>query len=116
MTLIEKLLNPLSGPANEMKHGDWEVGRLVLAPSFRTDVAALRYCLRLALEYAVEHGHVCRLFAACTHALSRLYRRFGFSVLAHDVPLCGTAKSYSVICGTAEKVILALSDRSLRIQ
>lgn len=116
MTLIEKLLRQQIEPASEANLGDWEVGRLVLAPSFRTDVATLRHCLRLALDYAFEHGHVCRLFAACTHALSRLYRRFGFNTVARDVPLLGTTKFYTVICGTADEVRLGLSDRPSHIQ
>ena len=81
MTLTETLL-PGAGPdVPPISMGDWEVGRLVLAPAYRTDVEALRHCLRIALEYACAATNVDHLFATCTHVLSRLYRRFGFEVV-----------------------------------
>lgn len=92
--------------------GDWEVGRLVLAPAYRTDVEALRHCLRIALEYACEATQVDHLFATCTHVLSRLYRRFGFSVFAKEVLLPGTEKTYTLIRGHSAAVAMGLSSRS----
>lgn len=91
--------------------GDWEVGRLVLAPHYRADVDALRQCLRMALEFGCGTARVDHLFATCTHALSRLYRRFGFSVVAREVPLPGTPKSYTLIRGTSATVAAGLSAR-----
>jgi predicted GNAT family N-acyltransferase len=95
-------------------HGDWEVGRLVLAPEYRTDVDALKHCLFLALEYARTHAPVHRLFASCTHVLSRLYRRFAFTAFAREVPLRGTPKTYTLISGGLNDVGRALSGRSMQ--
>ena len=70
---------------------------------------ALRHCLHLALEYACSHTRVDHLYATCTHVLSRLYRRFGFTTFARDVPLRGTAKTYTMISGAAGPVAQALA-------
>jgi hypothetical protein len=51
------------------------------------------------------------LYATCTHVLSRLYRRFAFRVFARDVPLQGTAKSYTLIRGDAEEISRTIADR-----
>jgi hypothetical protein len=111
LTLTESLATTLGESAPDIRPGDWEVGRLVLAPSYRTDVDSLRHCLHLALEYARAHAHVSRLFAACTPVLSRLYRRFAFSVYARDVPLAGTPKTYTLIFGAFDDVGRALAER-----
>lgn len=88
---------------------DWEVGRLVLAPDHRSDINLLRRCLQLTLEHFCAHAQVGHCYAACTHVLARLYRRCGFSALAANVPLPGTEKSYSIICGTAFGVASGLA-------
>jgi N-acyl-L-homoserine lactone synthetase len=113
LTLTEALLPQLGSDAPAIAVGDWEVGRLVLAPDCRSDVETLRHCLYLALQYACAHAHVTSLFATCTHVLSRLYRRFGFGVFARDVPLLGTEKIYTLIRGAAPDVELALSGRAV---
>ena len=107
--MTETLLEQLGPDAPPLSAGDWEVGRLVLAPAYRSDVEALRHCLHLALEYARENAHVDRLFATCTHVLSRLYRRFAFSAFAREVPLRGTAKVYTMINGWFDDVGRALA-------
>ena len=104
---------PHAGPdAPPIGSGDWEVGRLVLAPAYRTDVDALRHCLHIALKYACAATHVEHLFATCTHVLSRLYRRFGFAVVAREVPLAGTSKSYTLIRGGSAQIEAGLSNRT----
>lgn len=109
LTLTEQLL-PGAGPAApDLAAGDWEVGRLVLAPDHRSDVDALRQCLHAAVVYGLEHAHVQHLYATCTHVLSRLYRRFGFTAFARDVPLPGTNKVYTMISGAAQPVSRALA-------
>lgn len=111
LTLTETLL-PHAGPgAPAIQRGDWEVGRLALAPDYRTDVDALRQCLRMSLGFAFATTRVDHLFATCTHVLSRLYRRFGFSEVARDVPLPGTPKTYTLIRGTASAVASGLGAR-----
>lgn len=112
LTLTETLL-PHAGPeAPATGTGDWEVGRLVLAPAYRSDIEALRHCLRIALEYACDATRVDHLYATCTHVLGRLYRRFGFAVFAKDVVLPGTEKSYTLIRGESGAVSMGLSARS----
>lgn len=111
LTLTETLL-PHAGPAvPAIEAGDWEVGRLALSPEYRTDVDALRHCLRMSLGFAFRTAQVDHLFATCTHVLSRLYRRFGFSEVAREVPLPGTAKTYTLIRGTAAAVASGLAGR-----
>ena len=112
LTLTDTLLEQLGPRAPDVGAGDWEVGRLVLAPAFRSDVEALRHCLRIALEHACDATRVDHLFATCTHVLSRLYRRFGFSVFAKEVPLPGTSKTYTLIRGQSEAVAMGLASRS----
>lgn len=109
LTLTETLMEQLGPGAPRILPGDWEVGRLVLAPECRADVGALRHCLDLALGYAFSNARVDRLYASCTHVLGRLYRRFGFDAIAKDVPLLGTSKRYTLISGSARRVALALS-------
>lgn len=118
LTLTEQLLEQLADAAPPVRAGEWEVGRLVLAPRWRSDVDALRHCLHLALAHACTEARVDALYATCTHVLSRLYRRFGFSVVARDVPLIGTDKVYTLIRGGAADVAAALghSHGALRTQ
>ena len=104
LTLTETLLPQLGGTAPAVGPTDWEVGRLVLAPAYRADVDHLGHYLRLALGYVRQHDDVHGLFAACTHVLSRLYRRYGFQAFARDVPLLGTPKTYTLIRGCAEEI------------
>jgi predicted GNAT family N-acyltransferase len=111
LTLTETLI-PHSGADVPTGAGDWEVGRLVLAPDYRTDVHALRHCLEMSLQYACNTARVDHLFATCTHVLSRLYRRFGFSVVAREVPLPGTQKAYTLIRGSSADVAAGLSSRA----
>ena len=108
LTLTETLLPQLGADAPVILPGDWEVGRLALAPGYRSDVEALRHCLCLALDHAFTHVRVERLYAACTHVLGRLYRRFGFTAFARDVPLHGTGKTYTLIRGASRDVAAAL--------
>ena len=109
LTLTEQLLPGAGIGAPAASKGDWEVGRLVLAPDHRSDVEALRECLHAAVVYGLEHAHVRHLYATCTHVLSRLYRRFGFTAFARDVPLPGTGKVYTMISGAAQPVARALA-------
>lgn len=86
----------------------WEVGRLVLAPQYRTGPEALKRCLFLALLYLVRNTEISNLFATCNPVLGRLYRRFGFSVLVKNA--CeGASESYSLIHGDVPTVMRALA-------
>jgi hypothetical protein len=74
----------------------------------------LRRCLFLAVSFLQQSAQAGNLHAACTPALARLYRRFGFEVVAEDVPLQGTAKHYTLIYGPLERVTVALSEPEAR--
>ena len=113
LTLTEELLAGTQGDA--LGSGDWEVGRLVLAPQYRTNYEVLRQCLYLSVSYLHEHAPVTALYASCSHALSRLYRRFGFAMLAQDVCLPGTAKSFTLIRSEPARVIAALKPRDITL-
>lgn len=92
-------------------HASWEVGRLVLAPQFRTGPEALKRCLFLALLYLVRNTEIANLFASCSPVLGRLYRRCGFSVLVKNV--CEDAtETYSLIHGDVPTVFRALAGTS----
>jgi len=86
----------------------WEVGRLVLAPQYRSSPEALKRCLFLTLLYLVRNRDIKNLFATCNPILSRLYRRFGFTVMVKDA--CGgSAEPFSLIHGPVHTVLRALA-------
>jgi hypothetical protein len=107
LTLTEKLHKGLQIDPSLLVDS-WEVGRLVLDPMFRLGPEVLRRCLLLALCFVSDYANVTSCHASCSYALSRLYRRFGFSLLAKDVPLAGTDKTYTLIHGSAQNVSKAL--------
>lgn len=96
------------GLAPQGMPGAWEVGRLVLAPEFRAGPDHLKRCLFLTLEHLVDTTDIADLYASCTPVLSRLYRRFGFTVIAKDACTTGEG-SYSLIHGTVPSVYRALA-------
>ncbi|GAC1526766.1 MAG: hypothetical protein NVS2B4_03680 [Ramlibacter sp.] len=114
LTLTEELLLQLGDVAPAVVAGDWEVGRLVVARGYRSDVETLRKCMHRSLAYGCGHAQVGRLYATCTHVLSRLYRRFGFFAFASDVPLRETGKVYTMISGPVSVVSRALAGDSAR--
>jgi N-acyl-L-homoserine lactone synthetase len=109
LTLADTLFAQLGEAVPPPGPHAWEVGRLVLAHECRSDVDALRRCLFLSLDYARRQARVETLYAACTHVLGRLYRRFGFSPIASGVQLAGTDKIYTLIQGDADHVLRCLS-------
>jgi len=113
LTLTDTLLTQLGPQAPSHIGTSWEVGRLVLDEENRSDVNALRRCLSLSLDYACSITRVDNLYASCTHVLSRLYRRFGFSSFATEVPLAGTEKRYTLIHGFAPQVLGSLNGRPI---
>lgn len=109
LTLAETLIHQLGPDVHPPREHAWEVGRLVLDHECRSDVNALRRCLFLSLDYARTQARVENLYAACTHVLARLYRRFGFAQVAAGVPLAGTDKTYTLIHGDADHVLRCLA-------
>ena len=78
----EAILRQHSCVPAQCYEGSWEVGRLVLAPEYRSGAEALKRCLLLTFMYLVRTTDIRNGFAVCTPVLGRLYRRFGFSVVA----------------------------------
>lgn len=104
----EALLQGQSLLPGHYYQGSWEVGRLVLAPQYRSGPEALKRCLFLALLYLVRNTDIENLFATCSPVLGRLYRRFGFSVLLKNA--CERANdNYSLIHGDVPTVLRALA-------
>ena len=103
----EKLLQRHAVPP-ELRDQSWEVGRLVLAPRFRSGPDSLKRCLFLTLLHLIDHTDVENLFASCTPLLSRLYRRFGFDVVVKDAS-CDAQGTYHLIHGTVPDVLRALA-------
>ena len=112
LTLAEKLLHQaLPNPhymARDILEEGWELGRLVIDPQFRGEPEALKRCLFLALSFMDTNTSMANMHATCTPVLSRLYRRFGFEVVARDVPLYGTTKTYTLIHGPSARVLEAV--------
>jgi predicted GNAT family N-acyltransferase len=108
LTLTEQLLRSTASTYGEFSNDTWEVGRLVLAPEYRSGQDVLKRCLYLTLRQLCENREVGHLYASCSHILSRLYRRFGFSVCEKDVHLQGTEKVYNLIHGLPNTVLAAL--------
>jgi len=88
--------------------GAWEVGRLVLAPEHRSHPEILKTCFFLTLMRFIEATPEANFFASCNALLSRLYRRFGFSMLLKDAVQSG-GESFSLIHGTVPTVRRAVA-------
>ncbi|MCD6076991.1 MAG: hypothetical protein K0R89_929 [Ramlibacter sp.] len=103
----EKILHGAALDA-ELLRGAWEVGRLVLAPAYRSHPEILKTCFFLTLMRFIEATPDANFFASCNALLSRLYRRFGFSMLLKDaVDIAG--EPFSVIHGTVPTVTQAVA-------
>ena len=103
----EALLSNQSMRQAQHYEAAWEVGRLVLSPQYRSGPEALKRCLFLTLVYLMRTHEIRNLYASCSPLLSRLYRRFGFSVVLKDA--CEQPDgTYSLIHGTVPSVLDAL--------
>ncbi len=115
LTLTEQLLQLSDPRALSRWPRAWDAGRLVVAPEYRVGQDVLKRCLHLTLTDLLEHANVQHLVGSCTHVLSRLYRRFGFSLIARDVLLPGTEKTYCLIHGEVECVREALTPAAAEV-
>ena len=116
LTLTEHLLSVSHPEALALWPNSWDAGRLVVAPEFRVGQDVLKRCLHLTLNDLIENTGVQNLLASCTHVLSRLYRRFGFSIFAQHVPLSGTEKRYTLIHGEVGTVAAGLASTPANIR
>lgn len=107
----EEILQRQSLLPAHLYEGSWEVGRLVLAPEYRSGAEALKRCLLLTFLYLVGTTGIKNGFAMCNPVLGRLYRRFGFSVLASHAWEDPTG-SFSLIHGSVPAVLRALTGSS----
>lgn len=87
--------------------GNWEFGRLVLDPSYRAGPELLQKCIFLAVSHLLGHFDCENAYASCNSVLARLYRRFGFTVIADDVKVPGEERPFSLIHARAADVLLA---------
>ncbi len=110
LTLTEQLLRPLVSSDETHWQHSWEVGRLVLAQEYRSGQDLLKRCLFLTLHHLCKNAEVNHLYASCSHVLSRLYRRFGFTVVEKNVLLQETEKTYTLIHGHPPLVLAALKN------
>lgn len=92
----------------EILEGGWEVGRLVLDPEFRSQPDILKNCFCLTLMRFIEETPTANFLATCNPLLSRLYRRFGFSVIIKDACESG-GETYSLIHGNVASVRMAVA-------
>lgn len=117
LTLTEQLLAKIDTHSSFQRQGSWDAGRLVVMPEYRVGQDVLKRCLYLSLTHLMEITEVVHLFGSCTHVLSRLYRRFGFTIFAKNVPLEGAEKHYTLIHGDVPTVLsaLAVSNEALTI-
>lgn len=98
----EEILAGADLPPELLSHG-WEVGRLVLAPEYRSNAEILKTCLLQTFRQFLAVTDRANAFATCTPALSRLYRRFGFSVVMKEA-VQKDGEPYALIHGTVESV------------
>lgn len=110
LTLVEKLRSQIRDEPGNTYVNAWEMGRLVISPEYRGGPESLRGFLYVSLAFLNRLSPVGNLHAACTPALSRLYRRFGLETVARSIPLQGTGKIYTLIHGPFARVIAALSE------
>jgi len=109
LTLLEELREQAGIVPDSTYHNGWEMGRLIISPTWRGGRDSLRAFLYLSLTFLEQMRPVDHLHATCTPALARLYRGFGFENVARDVPLPGTDKTYTLIHGAFTDVIDKLS-------
>lgn len=85
----------------------WEFGRLVLDPRYRAGHELLQKCVFLGVSHLARNFACRTAYASCNQVLSRLYRRFGFSVVADDVRVPGEEKPYHLIRATVQDVLMS---------
>jgi len=107
LSSMEELLRNRA-PAWSLPSGkNWEFGRLALDPRYRAGPEMLQRCVFLAVSHLLRHFDCHNAYASCNNVLSRLYRRFGFSVIATDVRIAGEEKPFNLIHARTADVLMA---------
>jgi predicted GNAT family N-acyltransferase len=106
-----RALSPVEGYLRErglaVSESSWEFGRLVIDPRYRAGHELLQKCVFLGVSHLATNA-ACRFaYASCSQVLSRLYRRFGFSVVADDLRVAGEEKPYHLIRAEVHDVLMS---------
>ena len=81
LTAAERVWDGVGARPGILGPGNWEVGRLVVAPEERSP-ELLRRCLAMALQALTERREVEHFYAVSAPPLARLWRRFGMDATA----------------------------------
>lgn len=105
LTAAERVSVGAPGAQSILGQGNWEVGRLIVAPEERSP-ELLQRCLSLALQTLIEMREVEHFYAIATPVMARLWRRFGMHPTA---PLCGASgRKFILVSGRVVDVAAAL--------
>lgn len=106
LTAAERVRDGIGGHTEILGGGNWEVGRLIVAPDERSP-EVLRQCLHLALRTLVDTQEVGHLYAIATPLMARLWRRVGMHAIA---PLRGASgRRFMLVSGHVTEVAAALA-------
>lgn len=94
---VDQLLESHCGRWSRPPGTNWEFGRLALDPAYRAGPELLSRCVFLAVSHLVEYFDCRNAYASCNAVLSRLYRRFGFTVVFDDIQVAGESRPYHLI-------------------
>lgn len=105
LTAAERIPGGIGEQAGVLGKGNWEVGRLIVAPGERSP-ELLHSCLTLALQALIEEREVRNFYAIATPLMARLWRRFGMRPAA---PLRGASgREFMLVSGPVSAVAAAL--------
>lgn len=104
VTLTERFWPDLITEPEILDVASWEVGRLVMAPEHRR-ADLLPQCMASSLVELLGQVDVRHMHASCLMAMTRLYRRFGFTVHAQRSK---AGKDCALIHGSVARVAAAL--------
>lgn len=105
---LDPLVTAHAAPA--LTENAWEFGRLVLDPECRGGPELVRRSIFLGVQHLASHTPARNVFASCSPAHARLYRRYGFTVLSSRVCVGADAETYCLIHGDVEQVRRASAD------
>jgi predicted GNAT family N-acyltransferase len=106
LTAAECVQGGIGDPAGILGPGNWDVGRLIVAPEDRSP-ELLQRCLAMALQTLIEMREVEHFYAIATPVMARLWRRFGVHPTA---PLCGASgRKFILVSGHVSEVAACLA-------
>jgi hypothetical protein len=87
----------------------WEIGRLAFDSRPGVGLADFRACMFRELRRLLLAQPIDDFYGTCRPALARLYRRFGFVVLANDLEVAGHGP-YCLVHASTTDVLAALAE------